>query len=56
MGGGTCNYTSNDLNQYTAAGATSYQYDDGGNEIGLCPGADAGPGPGFGPDLHHGRG
>ena len=30
-GSGTCNYTSNNLNQYTAAGTTSFTYDDSGN-------------------------
>jgi len=29
--GGTCSYTSNNLNQYTAAGTASYQYDPNGN-------------------------
>ncbi len=30
-GSGTCNYTSNSLNQYTAAGSTSFGYDASGN-------------------------
>ena len=30
-GGGTCTYTANSLNQYTAAGTASYQYDASGN-------------------------
>jgi len=30
-GSGTCSYTSNSLNEYTAAGGTSFQYDDSGN-------------------------
>ncbi len=30
-GSGTCNYTSNSLNQYTAAGTTSFGYDTSGN-------------------------
>ena len=29
--GGTCSYTSNNLNQYTAAGTAGYQYDPNGN-------------------------
>jgi RHS repeat-associated protein len=32
-GSGTCTYTTNSLNQYTAAGTTSYQYDDSGNMV-----------------------
>jgi RHS repeat-associated protein len=32
-GSGTCTYTTNALNQYTAAGTTSYQYDDSGNLV-----------------------
>jgi hypothetical protein len=31
MGSGTCTYTTNNLNEYTAAGSTSFQYDDSGN-------------------------
>ena len=30
-GSGTCTYTANSLNQYTAAGTASYQYDASGN-------------------------
>jgi YD repeat-containing protein len=30
-GSGTCTYTTNNLNQYTAAGSASYQYDASGN-------------------------
>jgi hypothetical protein len=30
---GTCTYTANNLNQYTAAGSTSYQYDGSGNMV-----------------------
>jgi YD repeat-containing protein len=33
MRSGTCTYTTNNLNQYTAAGTTSYQYDDSGNMV-----------------------
>jgi len=32
-GSGTCTYTTNALNQYTAAGSTSYQHDDSGNMV-----------------------
>jgi RHS repeat-associated protein len=32
-GSGTCSYTANNLNQYTAAGSTSYQYDASGNLV-----------------------
>jgi len=32
-GGGTCTYTTNSLNQYSAAGTTSYQYDNSGNMV-----------------------
>ncbi len=31
MGSGTCNYTTNNLNEYTAADGTSFQYDASGN-------------------------
>ena len=32
-GSGTCTYTTNTLNQYTAAGTASYQYDASGNMV-----------------------
>ena len=32
-GSGTCTYTTNSLNQYTAAGSVSYQYDASGNLV-----------------------
>ncbi len=32
-GSGTCTYTTNNLNQYTAAGTASYQYDASGNMV-----------------------
>ena len=32
-GSGTCSYMSNNLNQYTAVGTTSFQYDDDANMI-----------------------
>jgi hypothetical protein len=31
MGSGTCTYTANNLNEYTGAGTTSFQYDASGN-------------------------
>ena len=32
-GSGTCTYTTNNLNQYTAAGTACYQYDASGNMV-----------------------